>query len=88
MAKFLTTSGVTHQLEEIIKGSEGGRLLLISPYLKFSRRVKDLLEEQARLKTDIRIVYEKLTFVPRKPNGCTITSSGPVTETISMPSVT
>ena len=59
MAKFLNTSGVTHQLEEIIKGSQGGRLLLISPYLKFSRKIKELLEDQARLKTDIRIVYGK-----------------------------
>lgn len=59
MAKFLSTSGITHQLEEIIKDPHGGRLLLISPYLKFSSRIKDLLEEQARLKTDIRIVYGK-----------------------------
>ena len=59
MAKFLNTSGITHQLEEIIKGSQGGRLLLISPYLKFNPRIKDLLEDQARLKTDIRIVYGK-----------------------------
>ena len=59
MAKFLNTSGITHQLEEIIKGSQGGRLLLISPYLSFSPRMKDLLEDQARWKTDIRIVYGK-----------------------------
>ena len=32
MAKFVNTSGITHQLEEIIKGSQEGRLLLISPY--------------------------------------------------------
>ena len=31
MAKFLNTSGITHQLEEIIKGSQGGRLLLHQP---------------------------------------------------------
>ena len=60
MAKFLNTSGITHQLEEIIKGSQGGRLLLISPYLKFNSRIKDLLADQAqRWKTDIRIVYGK-----------------------------
>ena len=59
MAKFLNTTGISHQLEEIIKGSQGGRLLLISPYLKFSPRIKGLLEDQARLQTDIRIVYGK-----------------------------
>ena len=47
VAKFLTTSGIAHELEKIIRGSEGGRLLLISPYLKFNRRIKDLLEDQA-----------------------------------------
>ena len=60
MAKFLNTSGITHQLEEIIRGSQGGRLLLISPYLKFNPRIKDLLEDQAqRWKTNIYIVYGK-----------------------------
>ena len=60
MAKFLNTSGITHQLEEIIKGSEGGRLLLISPYLKFNSRIKDLLEDQVqRWKTNVYIVYGK-----------------------------
>ena len=59
MAKFLNTSGITYHLEEIIKGSQGGRLLLISPYLKFNPRIKGLLEEQARWKTDIRMVYGK-----------------------------
>ena len=60
MAIFLTTSGITHQLEAIIKGAEGGRLLLISPYLKFNRRIKDLLEDQVqRAKTNIYVVYGK-----------------------------
>ena len=60
MAEFLNTSGITHQLEEIIKGSQGGRLLLISPYLKFNARIKDLLEDQVqRWKTNIYVVYGK-----------------------------
>ena len=60
MAEFLNTSGITHRLEEIIRGSQGGRLLLISPYLKFNSRIKDLLEDQAqRWKTNIYIVYGK-----------------------------
>ena len=60
MAEFLNTSGITKELEEIIKGSQAGRLLLISPYLKFNSRIKDLLEDQAqRWKTNIYIVYGK-----------------------------
>ena len=60
MAKFLNTSGISHQLEEIIKDSQEGRLLLISPYLKLNPRIKDLLEDQAqRWKTNIYIVYGK-----------------------------
>ncbi len=60
MAKFLNTSGITQELETIISNSGSGRLLLISPYLKFNSRIKDRLEDQARTwKTDIRIVYGK-----------------------------
>ena len=60
MAEFLNTSGITFHLNEIIRGSQGGRLLLISPYLKFSRQIKELLEEQARTwKTSIYVVYGK-----------------------------
>ena len=67
MAKFLNTSGITHQLEEIIKGSQGSRLLLISPYLKFNTRIKDLLEDQAqRWKTNIYIVYGKNELRPEE----------------------
>ena len=43
MAEFLTTSGITTQLENMIKGTGTGRLLLINPYLKFARRVQDLI---------------------------------------------
>ena len=60
MAEFLNTSAITHQLNEIIRGARGERLLLISPYLKFSRQIKELLEEQARnWKTPIYVVYGK-----------------------------
>ena len=60
MAEFLNTSAITHHLNEIIRGARGERLLLISPYLKFSRQIKELLEEQARnWKTPIYVVYGK-----------------------------
>ena len=60
MAKFLDSSGVTYQLEQIIKDSRGGRLLLISPYLKFNDKIKDLLEDQVQSwKTNVYVVYGK-----------------------------
>jgi len=34
-------------------------LILISPFLKFSKRIKELLEDKNRLKIDIRIIYGK-----------------------------
>ena len=43
MAKFLVTSGVTYKLEELIKGTED-RLILISPYLQFSKRIRIILQ--------------------------------------------
>ena len=58
MAMFLTTTGVSHRLEEIIKNAEE-RLVLISPYLKVNSRLRDLLEHKNLLKVDIRVVYGK-----------------------------
>ena len=42
------------------KDSRGGRLLLISPYLKFNDKIKDLLEDQVQSwKTNVYVVYGK-----------------------------
>lgn len=60
MAEFLTTNGISNQLEEIIKGAGTGRLLLISPYLKFNRLIKGLIEDQAESgKAVIQVVYRQ-----------------------------
>src|SRR5690242_11551870 len=45
-------------LEEIIKGAKE-RLVLVSPYLKFNARVKELLSDGYRPDVEIRIVYGK-----------------------------
>ncbi|MGY1424329.1 hypothetical protein [Lysobacter sp. A289] len=42
MAKFLNTSATNYFLEELIKDAKD-RLILISPYLKFNDRIKELL---------------------------------------------
>lgn len=58
MAKFLNTSAVTYHLEELIK-STSERLVLISPYLQFNDKVKELLQVLNLHKKDIRIVYRE-----------------------------
>ena len=58
MAKFLNTTGVSYHLEELIKNTND-RLILISPYLQFHKRVKDHLANLNIQKRDIRIIYRE-----------------------------
>ena len=67
MSKFLTTTGVSYRLEEIIK-SANERLVLISPFFKVNNRVKELLEDRDRLKIDVRVVYGKTELHPDENN--------------------
>ncbi|MEQ8819602.1 MAG: phospholipase D-like domain-containing protein [Sumerlaeia bacterium] len=65
MAKFLNTSATTYHLEELIKQARE-RLILISPFLRFNERIRELLEDQNRLKIDIRVVYGKSELQPEE----------------------
>ena len=67
MAEFLTTTGVSHHLEEVIKKADD-RLVIVSPYLKLNRRVRELLEERDRAKLDIRLIYGKRDLQPEEIN--------------------
>ena len=58
MAKFLTTSAVTYHLENIINGAKT-HLVLISPFLRFNDRIKQLISDKMRTGIDFRIVYGK-----------------------------
>jgi phosphatidylserine/phosphatidylglycerophosphate/cardiolipin synthase-like enzyme len=58
MAKFLNTTGVSYHLEELIKNTKD-RLILISPYLQFTDRIKEHLSNLNIQKRDIRIVYRE-----------------------------
>jgi len=58
MAKFLNTTGVSFHLEELIKNTQD-RLILISPYLQFHKRIKDHIQNLNIQKKDIRIVYRE-----------------------------
>lgn len=67
MAKFLTTSAINYYLEETIKETQE-RLIIISPFLKFNDRIKELLEDKDRMKIDVRLVYGKNELAPAEIN--------------------
>jgi hypothetical protein len=63
MAEFLTTSGVTFNLERLIKEARE-KLVLVSPFVKINERLRQLLEDRDRFKIDIRVVYGKDDLQP------------------------
>jgi phosphatidylserine/phosphatidylglycerophosphate/cardiolipin synthase-like enzyme len=67
MAKFLNTTGVSYHLEELIKGTKD-KLILISPYLQLSERIKEHLTNLNIQKKDIRIVYRENKLQPEENN--------------------
>ena len=67
MAKFLDTTGVSYHLEKLIKNTND-KLILISPFLKFNERIKELLEDKDRLKLDVRLIYGKNELQPEENN--------------------
>lgn len=58
MAKFLNTSATSYYLEELIKATRQ-RLILISPYLRFSKRIKELLTDLDRMNVEMGLIYGK-----------------------------
>ncbi len=58
MADFLNTSKVTYCLEELIKKARK-RIILISPYLRFNKRIRELIEDKARAGVQVHVVYGK-----------------------------
>ena len=67
MAEFLTTTGVSYRLEQIIKDATE-RLVLISPFLRVNARLRELLEDKDRLKLDVRVIYGKNQLQPEENN--------------------
>ena len=74
MAKFLNTSATNYFLEELIKAARE-RLIIISPFLKFNDRIRELLEDKDRMKIDVRIVYGKASSHPMRSTGCALSTS-------------
>ncbi|EAW6585938.1 DNA repair protein [Salmonella enterica] len=58
---------MNYNLEQIIAKAET-RLIIISPYLKLSARIKELIEDKNRLKVDVRIIYGKSELNPQDHN--------------------
>jgi phosphatidylserine/phosphatidylglycerophosphate/cardiolipin synthase-like enzyme len=63
MAKYLRTSGISAEVEGIFKEAKE-RLYIISPYLKLSDNIKELLNDKEREKTDVRIIFGKQELNP------------------------
>jgi len=58
MAKFLTTSGMTHGIEDIIVNAQS-RIIIVSPYIKITRNYYERLLEAIDNKVKVTFVYGK-----------------------------
>ncbi|WP_405199305.1 phospholipase D family protein [Christiangramia sp. LLG6405-1] len=63
MAKYLRTSSITAELENLIRDARK-ELYIISPYLKLSDHIKELLNDKEREKVDVRIIFGKQELAP------------------------
>jgi phosphatidylserine/phosphatidylglycerophosphate/cardiolipin synthase-like enzyme len=63
MAKYLRTSGISAGVEELIREAKE-RLYIISPYLKLSDHIKELLNDKEREKAEVRIIFGKQELNP------------------------
>ena len=67
MAEFLRNNDISASLDNIINSTRGGSLLLISPYLKFSRRIKEALMDQVQAyRSHVDVVYGKHDLRPEE----------------------
>jgi phosphatidylserine/phosphatidylglycerophosphate/cardiolipin synthase-like enzyme len=58
MAEFLDTTATSYNIERLLKSARE-HIVLISPYLKLRPRIRELIEDAARLKVTVHIVYGK-----------------------------
>lgn len=58
MSKFLRTSGISYNIEEIVLNARN-KLVLVTPYIKFSQILYERLQERAIAGVEIIIVYGK-----------------------------
>ena len=67
MTEFLTTAGISHRLDDIIKSAKD-RLVIISPFIRVNPLIKHLLEDRNRFNIDIRVIYGKNELHPEENN--------------------
>lgn len=58
MAKFLTTNGISYEIENIIKNSKK-ELYLVTPYLQISKNLYERLKDADKKRIRITIIYGK-----------------------------
>ena len=58
MAEFLTRSGCNNAIDAMVRDSKD-KLWLISPFIKITDPIKELLEDKDRDRIDMRLVYGK-----------------------------
>jgi len=63
MPKYLRTSAISASLEELIRDARE-KLYIISPYLKLSDNIKELLNDKEKDKVDVRIIFGKQELIP------------------------
>lgn len=63
MAKYLRTSSISAELEILIREARE-KVYIISPYLKLSDNIKELLNDKEREKVDVRIIFGKQELNP------------------------
>ena len=63
MAKFITTKKITSELEELIRKADG-RLYIVSPYLRLSRDLRELLTFRNSIKKETKIIFGKPKLNP------------------------
>ena len=67
MAEFHDTTGVSAQLTRIIKNARD-RLVIISPYLRVNKQIKELLEDKDRMRINVWVIYGKNELRPEENN--------------------
>jgi phosphatidylserine/phosphatidylglycerophosphate/cardiolipin synthase-like enzyme len=63
MPKYLRTTGISAGVEELIREAKE-RLYIISPYLKLSDNIRELLNDKEREKVEVRIIFGKQELMP------------------------
>jgi phosphatidylserine/phosphatidylglycerophosphate/cardiolipin synthase-like enzyme len=65
MADFLSTNGISYQIENIILGAKK-KLVLVSPYLKLSKLLLERLTDASDKDIAIKIIYGKSELNPKE----------------------